>query len=238
MQHKGAGGIQQASARAQILGRGATCGFRAEQPLGSAPPAFSSAVALPGGRELAHQALAAADFTDPMPEVRAIKHNTITEWARQTPHLLFAVCAACLVAALIVAVAFVVRRPAPAVVETVTTGLDEGQTAKDSPLPVVNTPQLPARDEDVERAGDKIAEATVYLARRQKGAALRALTEAHAAARRAYERRSQQRDPSSHKLLAAIRELEQAQLAVERGSFPDARQKLLAINHQLDQVEQ
>jgi hypothetical protein len=171
-----------------------------------------------------------------MPEVRAIKHNAITERARQTPHLLFAVCAACLVVGLVAAADFFVRRPAPAVVETVTTGLDGGDTAKAAP--VVNTPQLPARDEDVERAGDKIAEATVYLSRRQKAGALRALAEARAAARRAYDRRAQQHDPSSHTLLAAIKELEQAESAVERGAFPDARQKLLAINHQLDQVEQ
>jgi hypothetical protein len=176
---------------------------------------------------------------DPMPEVRAVKHNAITERARQTPHLLFAVCAACLVVGLVAAADFFVRRPAPAVVETVTTGLDGGNTAKLAPAPVVNTPQLPARDEDVERAGDKIAEATVYLSRRQKAGALRALAEARAAARRAYDRRAQQQhDPSAHTLLAAIKELEQAEVAVERGAFPDARQKLLAINHQLDQVEQ
>jgi hypothetical protein len=173
-----------------------------------------------------------------MPEVRAIKHNAITERARQTPHLLFAVCAACLVVGLVAAADFFLRRPTPAVVETVTTGLDGESTTKAAPAPVVNTPQLPARDEDVERAGDKIAEATVYLSRRQKAGALRALAEAHAAARRAYDRRAQQHDPSSHTLLAAIKELEQAESSVERGAFPDARQKLLAINHQLDQVEQ
>ncbi|MFL6228689.1 MAG: hypothetical protein ACJ741_07910 [Pyrinomonadaceae bacterium] len=171
-----------------------------------------------------------------MPQVRAARHNAITERARQTPHLFFAVCAACLLVALVVMAAFVVRRPAPAVVETVTTGLDGGTPAK--PAPVVNAPQLPARDEDVERAGDKIAEATVYLTRRQKGAALRALSEARAAARRAYDRRAQQRDQPSHTLLAAIKELEQAESAVERGAFPEAKQKLLAINRQLDQVEQ
>jgi hypothetical protein len=173
-----------------------------------------------------------------MPEVRAIKHNAISEWARQTPHLLFGVCAACLVVGLIAAAAFILRRPAPAVVETVTTGLDSGNTAKAAPAPIVNTPQLPARDEDVERAGDKIAEATVYLSRRQKAGALHALAEARAAARRAYDRRAQQHDPSSHKLLAAIKELEQAEAAVERGASPDAKQKLLAINHQLDGIDQ
>jgi hypothetical protein len=35
-----------------------------------------------------------------------------------------------------------------------------------------------------------------------------------------------------------MRELEQAESSVERGTFTDARQKLLALNRQLDQVGQ
>jgi hypothetical protein len=173
-----------------------------------------------------------------MTTVRALKYNVVSEWARHPSRRFLAVCAACLVAiALLVSTAVIMRRPAPAIVETVTTGLDSEQP-KPPPAPVVNAPQLPARDEDVERAGDKIAEATVYLSRRQKAAALHALTEARASARRAYERRAQQHDPETHKLLAAMRELEQAESSVERGAFGDARQKLLALNRQLDQVGQ
>ena len=166
-----------------------------------------------------------------MPEVRAAKHGAMGRWARHQPRLLAAACAACLVAAAFVAL----RRPAPAVVETVTTGLDSQPTAQ--PSPVAKTPQLPARDEDVERAGDKIAEATVYVSRRQKASALRALGEAHASARRAYERRTQQRDPSADKLRATLRELELAEAAVER-SAPDAKQKLLTLNQHLDVIDQ
>lgn len=170
--------------------------------------------------------------------MNALRHNAVSEHARrQRPRLLPAVCAACLFVAVAVAATLFVRRSTPAVVETVTTGLDR-QTPATKPSPLVIAPQLPARDEDVEKAGDKIAEATVYLSRRQRPAALRALTEAHVAARRAYERRSQQHDPDTHKLLAALRELELAQVAVERGSLPDARQKLIALNWQLDQVGQ
>jgi hypothetical protein len=172
-----------------------------------------------------------------MTTVRALKYNVVSEWVRQPSHRLLLVCAACFFAAALFAAAIIVRRPAPAVVETVTTGLDDSH-AKAALAPVISTPQLPARDEDVERAGDKIAEATVYLSRRQKSGALRALSEARAAARRAYDRRSQLHDPASHKLLAAIKELEQAESAVERGAFPDAKQKLLALNRQLDQVEE
>lgn len=170
--------------------------------------------------------------------LRATKYNAVSEWARQPSHRLLAASVACLaVAALVASTLIILRRPAPAVVETVTTGLEGAPPPK--PAPVVNPPQLPARDEDVERAGDKIAEATVYLSRRQKASALRALSEAHTAARRAYERRAQA-DPAAdaRPLTAAIRELEQAQASVERGAFADARQKLLALNRQLDQVGQ
>jgi hypothetical protein len=170
--------------------------------------------------------------------LNVLKHNAGSERARrQHARLLPAVCAACLVAAVACAAALFVRRPAPAVVETVTTGIDRPAPLT-KPSPVAGAPQLPARDEDVEKAGDKIAEATVYLSRRQRAAALRALTEARAAARRAYDRRSQQHDPDVHKLAAALRELELAEVAVERGSLPDARQKLIALNQRLDQIGQ
>jgi hypothetical protein len=170
--------------------------------------------------------------------VNVRKHNAVSERAwQQHPRLLLAVCAACLVAAVAFAAALFVRRSAPAVVETVTTGLDRPTPAA-NPAPVVSPPQLPARDEDVEKAGDKIAEATVYLSRRQRPAALRALGEAHVAARRAYDRRAQQHDPDIHKILAALRELELAEVAVEHGSLPDARQRLLTLNQRLDQMGQ
>jgi hypothetical protein len=169
-----------------------------------------------------------------MPEVRAAKHEAIPEWARRSPRLLLGACAVCLVAAL-VAGFVALRRPAPAVVETVTTGLDSQLAPQ--PSPVINAPQLPTRDEDVEHAGDKIAEATVYVSRRQKTAALRALTEARTSARRAYERRKLDSEPSAEKLRAALRELELAELAVERAA-PDAKQKLLALNQHLDVIDQ
>ncbi|MDQ3908368.1 MAG: hypothetical protein M3268_08475, partial [Acidobacteriota bacterium] len=125
----------------------------------------------------------------------------------------------------------------PAVVETVTTGLNGAQPNQPA-SPVVKDPNLPARDEDIEQAGDKIAEATVYLSHRQKAPALTAIAAARASARRAYDRRSQQHDPGTHRLLAAMRELEQAESSVERGTYSDARQKLITLNRQLDQISQ
>jgi hypothetical protein len=171
-----------------------------------------------------------------MTTVGATKYNAVSEWVRQPSHRLFATVGACLVAAaLVVSTLVVLRRPTP-VIETVTTGLEGA--AQPKPPPVVNALQLPARDEDVERAGDKIAEATVYLSHKQKASALSALREARASARRAYDRRAQQQDPETRKLIAAMRELEQAESSVERGTFADARQKLLALNRHLDQVGQ
>ncbi len=171
--------------------------------------------------------------------MRALKFNAVSEWARQPPHRLLAACAAALVVvALLVCAEIVVRRPAPAVVETVTTGLNGAQPSQPAE-PVVKNAQLPARDEDIELAGDKIAEATVYLSHRQKAPALTAIAAARASARRAYERRSQQQHGAdAHRLLAAMRELEQAESSVERGTFNDARQKLISLNRQLDQINQ
>jgi hypothetical protein len=167
-----------------------------------------------------------------------LKYNAVSQWARRPSHRLLAACAACLaVVALLVCGELFLRGPSPAVVETVTTGLG-GAQANQPPAPVVKDAQLPERDEDVERAGDKIAEATVYLSHRQKAPALRALGEARTSARRAYERRSQQHGTDSHRLLAAMRELEQAESSVERGTLNDARQKLISLNRQLDQINQ
>src|ERR671929_2036148 len=80
-----------------------------------------------------------------------------------------------------------VRRPAH-VVETVTTGAREA-TAVPAQTPVYFAPQLPARDAELEQAGDRIAEAEVYLKKRQGPAALAALARARRAAARALESR-------------------------------------------------
>jgi hypothetical protein len=124
-----------------------------------------------------------------------------------------------------------VRRPAP-VVETVTTVA----RVAPAPTPVYFSPQLPARDEDVEQAGDRIAEAEVYLKKRQSAAALAALGRARRATARAIEAR--QRKGARHDALAsALRELDAVQRAIERGAYEDAHRQLVALDKNLDHVD-
>ena len=126
-----------------------------------------------------------------------------------------------------------VRRPAH-VVETVTTG---ARAATAAPTPVYFAPQLPARDADVEQAGDRIAEAEVYLKKRQGAAALAALARARRATARAIESR-QRRGARHDALAAALRDLGSVERAIERGAYEDARRQLVALDKSLDRPEE
>lgn len=126
------------------------------------------------------------------------------------------------------------RRPTH-VVETVTTGA-RAATATTAPTPVYFAPQLPARDAELEQAGDRIAEAEVYLKKRQGTAALAALARARHAATHALESRprgSARRDA----LAAALRELDAVERAIDRGAYEDARRQLVALDKSLDRPD-
>ncbi|HEX7316123.1 MAG TPA: hypothetical protein VF297_19610 [Pyrinomonadaceae bacterium] len=129
-----------------------------------------------------------------------------------------------------------VRRTAH-VVETVTTNARAATAAAaTAPTPVYFAPQLPARDADVEQAGDRIAEAEVYLRKRQGAAALAALARARRATARAIE--SHQRQGARHDALAAaLRDLGSVERAIERGAYEDARRQLVALDKSLDRVD-
>ena len=129
------------------------------------------------------------------------------------------------------------RRSLP-IVETVTTDINRQTTTMPKSLPVNPNPPLLPRDVDLETAGDRIAAATIYLDRRQKAAALRALGEARTAARHAADRRAQRRDASNKLLMATLRELEASEISIEHGSFHDAKAKLMTLNRQLDSLNQ
>lgn len=127
-----------------------------------------------------------------------------------------------------------VKRPAQ-VVETVTTTA-RPSTAAAVPTPVYFAPQLPARDAELEQAGDRIAEAEVYLKKRQGPAALAALARARHAAARALE--SKQRAGARREALtAALRELDTVELIIKRGAFEDARRQLVALDKSLDRPD-
>jgi hypothetical protein len=127
-----------------------------------------------------------------------------------------------------------VRRPSP-VVETVTTGARAATAAAALP-PVYFAPQLPARDAELEQAGDRIAEAEIYLKKRQGTAALAALVRARRAAAHALEARP--RGSARHDALAAaLHELDSVERAIERGSYEDARRQLVALDKSLDKID-
>ncbi|MDT5267818.1 MAG: hypothetical protein QOH49_4 [Acidobacteriota bacterium] len=126
------------------------------------------------------------------------------------------------------------RRPEH-VVETVTTGA-RAATAASAPTPVYFAPQLPARDAELEQAGDHIAEAEVYLKKRQGAAALAALTRARRAAARALESR-QRAGTRRDALAAALHELDSVERTIERGAYEDARRQLIALDKSLDRPD-
>ena len=130
-----------------------------------------------------------------------------------------------------------VRRGAP-VVETVTTGARAAQQAAATPTPVYFAPQLPARDAELEQAGDRIAEVEVYVRKRQGAAALAALGRARRATARALEARQRKdRDARREALAAALRGLDAVERAIERGAYEDARRQLVALDKSLDRPE-
>ncbi len=154
---------------------------------------------------------------------------------KQRAFLWAALCAAFLCAIILLAASL---RHSRAVVEIVTTDINHQTPPAQKNLSVNPAPLLPPRDVDLETAGDRIAAATIYLDRRQKAAALKALAEARTAARHAADKRAQRRDVSNKQLIAALKELEASQLAVEHGSFPDAKAKLIVLNQELDRLSQ
>jgi hypothetical protein len=158
------------------------------------------------------------------------------EGAGQKPARRYALLGLCLLlASALGAYLFVhVRRAAP-VVETVTTVARTAQAVV-VPTPVYFAPQLPARDAELEQAGDRIAEVEVYLKKRQSAAALAALGRARRATARALEAR-QPKGTRRDTLAAALRELDTVERAIERGAYEDARRQLVALDKSLDRPD-
>ena len=105
---------------------------------------------------------------------------------------------------------------------------------------VAVTPQLPARDEDIEAAGDHIAEAITSLSKRRgntsarsTAAAQRALEQADAALTRAL-RDKPHNEPVRDALRTALRDLNAAQRTIQRAAYADAVRDLMALNKKLD----
>jgi hypothetical protein len=100
-------------------------------------------------------------------------------------------------------------------------------------------PNLPARDPDIEAAGDRIAEAITYLNTHRKDrreVALRALNQAEATLSRAL-RNGTQAENVRTALRTTLKDLDSSEHAVQRNA-PDAIKQLTAINKNLDTINQ
>lgn len=125
-------------------------------------------------------------------------------------------------------------------VETVTIDPGYHPTPMPSPIPagtlVIREQELPVADRDVEIAGDRIAEATIHLTRRERTAALRALIQARTAATRALDRRRRSGIPADD-LVSTLAGLDRAERAIQHGELGDARRQLIILDRQLDGLE-
>jgi hypothetical protein len=100
---------------------------------------------------------------------------------------------------------------------------------------IAREPQLPARDADIEAAGDRIAEAITHLNAKRQEAALRALNQSETALNSAL--RAHARDEGiSVSLRATLKDLDAAERAVQRGAL-DATKQLATINRKLDGLD-
>lgn len=123
----------------------------------------------------------------------------------------------------------------PPVEEVVTTDASRSSALPPGAEAIAKEPKLPARDADIEVAGDRIAEAITHLNAKRREAALRALNQSETALNRAL--RAHARDNNiSVSLRTTLKDLDAAQRAVQRGS-QDATKQLATINKNLDGLD-
>jgi hypothetical protein len=146
---------------------------------------------------------------------------------------------ASLVIALFLVLLFYASCATRPVEETVTTDASRSSALPPGAEPVAIAPNLPERDENIEAAGDRIAEAITYLntrGRDRREKALSALNQAEVVMNRAL--RARQRSPQVHSALrAALRDLDAAQRAIQRGTTDAAAKQLATLNKSLDNLD-
>ncbi|HVG31860.1 MAG TPA: hypothetical protein VM911_02225 [Pyrinomonadaceae bacterium] len=119
--------------------------------------------------------------------------------------------------------------------ETVTVDAGRLSSPVTNAQPVALAPQLPARDADIEQAGDHIAEAITRLKKRQSGAALAALAQAEGALGRAL--RTESRDEAEREAIReTLKGLEAAERSIQRGALTEAAAQLVALNRRVDAI--
>ena len=100
---------------------------------------------------------------------------------------------------------------------------------------VAIVPQLPARDADLELAGDRVAEAITHLKKRQNAAALGALAQSRIAINRAL--RNESRDEEGREALrSTLKGIEAAERNIQRGALGEAATQLVALNKKVDAI--
>lgn len=157
----------------------------------------------------------------------ALKHGCAKSWALARAPLPWCLCLA-LCAALL-------SCSQKRVEETVTVDAGRSSSVASNAQPVALAPQLPARDADLEQAGDKVAEAIMRLKKRQSAAALTALAQSKGAINRAL--RTDGRDEDGREALrSTLKGIESAERSIQRGALADATQQLIALNRKVDSI--
>jgi hypothetical protein len=121
--------------------------------------------------------------------------------------------------------------------ETVTTDAHRSSALPvKAETPITAQPNLPARDPDIEAAGDRVAEAFTYLNTHHREAALRALMQAEAPLNRAMQRAKSSSEQSRVKMHQVLRDYEMAERALQRNA-PDAGKQLAMLDKTLDRLD-
>ncbi len=165
-------------------------------------------------------------------KVSLSKHTARVATSLTARSLCAAVCAA-LAGALLFSLSSCSSRKA--VEEVVTTDASRSSALPPGAEAVAKEPKLPARDADIEVAGDRIAEAITHLNAKRREAALRALNQSETALNRALRAHAHD-NGISLSLRATLKDLDTAERAVQRGST-DATKQLSTINRNLDGLD-
>lgn len=118
--------------------------------------------------------------------------------------------------------------------KTVTLDAERPKTLP-SVSPTTSPLQLPVTNSRVETIGDRTAEARLRLKQGQRAAAVRALEQAEAATRALLSEQLPD-GISDSKLRATLKDMQQAQLLVERGKLDEATRRLAKVDQQLDSL--
>jgi len=116
--------------------------------------------------------------------------------------------------------------------ETVTVKSSSHSTVS-AEAPKVSTAPLPVRDPYLEKAGDRIAEATLHLHQHNSTAALHSVLRAEAEIKL-----DKTANRTTHEeLVPMLRELETVRAAIHRGMFDDAIHRLGDLDRKLDSLD-